>query len=95
MAVTGRDPFDPDCSTVAELKAHDHRGGLGDTIVKQRLETVPLDRLAPIRAHHATWADRTEDVRGILRDGIRRAEGRTQATLDAVTDRRDLFRPAS
>lgn len=95
MAVTGRGPFDPDYTTVAELKANEHRGGLGDTIVKQSRETVPLDRLAPIRAHHATCADRTDDVRGILRDGIRRADGRTQATLDALTDRRDLFRPAS
>ncbi|MGU3404106.1 hypothetical protein [Methylobacterium brachiatum] len=86
------DLFDPDRDSVHEPKSHYRRGGLGDTAVKRRLETVLLDLLAPIREHRATWADRPDDVRDILCDGTRRAREVTQATLQAVKDVLGLYR---
>lgn len=94
VVFTYLDAFDPDRDTVAEMKAHYRRGGLGDTVVKQRLETVLLDLLAPIRASRAAWAHRPDDVRDILRDGTRHARGVTQATLDTVKDALGLYRLA-
>ncbi|WP_411901719.1 tryptophan--tRNA ligase [Methylorubrum thiocyanatum] len=94
VVFTDPDAFDPDRDTIAELKARYRRGGLGDTVVKQRLETVLLDLLAPIRASRAAWAHRPDDVRDILRDGTRHARGVTQATLDTVKDALGLYRLA-
>lgn len=91
VVFTYLDAFDPDRDTVAEMKAHYRRGGLGDTVVKQRLETVLLDLLAPIRASRAAWAHRPDDVRDILRDGTRHARGVTQVTLDTVKDALGLY----
>lgn len=92
VVFTYLDAFDPDRDTVHELKAHYRRGGLGDTAVKRRLETVLLDLLAPIRERRASWADRPDDVRDILRDGTGRAREVTQATLEAVKDALGLYR---
>ena len=92
VVFTYLDAFDPDRDTVHELKAHYRRGGLGETAVKRRLETVLLDLLAPIRQRRAAWADRSDDVRDILRDGTRRARGVTHATLETVKDALGLFR---
>lgn len=94
VVFTDLDAFDPDHDTVAEMKAHDRRGGLGDTVMKQRLETVLLDLLAPIRASRAAWAHRSDDIRDILRDGTRHGRGFTQATLDTVKDALGLYRLA-
>ena len=84
--------FDPDRDTVHELKAHYQRGGLGDTTVTRRLETVRFDPLEPIRERRAAWADRPDDVRDILRDGSRRVREVTQATLETVKDALGLDR---
>ena len=92
VVFTYLDTFDPDRDTVAELKARYRRGGLGDTTVKRRLETVQLDLLAPIRARRATWADRPDNVREVLRAGTCRACGVTQSTLEAVKNALGLFR---
>lgn len=78
VVFTDLDAFDPD----------------RDTVLKQRLETVLLDLLAPIRASRAAWAHRPDDVRDILRDGTRHARGVTQATLDTVKDALGLYRLA-
>ncbi|AIQ89408.1 Tryptophanyl-tRNA synthetase [Methylobacterium oryzae CBMB20] len=94
VVFTYLDAFDPDCDALAALKAHYRRGGLGDTAVKRRLETVLLDLLAPIRSRRAAWADRPDDVRDILRDGTRRARRVTQSTLEAVKDALGLYRVA-
>lgn len=94
VVFTYLDAFDPDRDTVSEMKAHYRRGGLGDTVVKQRLKTVLLDLLAPIRASRVAWADRPDDVVDILRDGTRHARGVTQATLDTVKDALGLYRLA-
>ncbi|MBB2964273.1 tryptophan--tRNA ligase [Methylobacterium sp. R2-1] len=94
VVFTYLDAFDPDRDTVAEMKAHYRRGGLGDTVVKQRLETVLLDLLASIRVSRGAWADRPDDIADILRDGTRHARGVTQATLDTVKDALGLYRLA-
>ena len=56
-------------SGVAEMKAHYRRGGLGDSVVKQRLEAVLQGMLAPIRA-------RREELRARTRARYADAQGR-------------------
>ena len=41
------DAFDTDKEGLAEMKAHYQRGGLGDSVVKKRLEGILQDLLAP------------------------------------------------
>ena len=63
-------------STAVELR-YDVTNAILPYEVKQRLETVLLDLLAPIRARRAAWANRPDDVADILRDGTRHARGVT------------------
>jgi tryptophanyl-tRNA synthetase len=50
------DAFDPEKDKLEEMKAHYVRGGLGDSIVKKRLEVVLQEMLAPIRARREELA---------------------------------------
>jgi hypothetical protein len=50
------DVFDPEKAGLAEMKAHYVRGGLGDSIVKKRLEAILQELLAPIRARREVLA---------------------------------------
>jgi len=50
------DAFDTDRAGLAEMKAHYVRGGLGDSVVKKRLENVLQELLAPIRARRDEFA---------------------------------------
>ena len=50
------DAFDPDKEGVAAMKEHYTRGGLGDSVVKKRLEGVLQEMLAPIRARRVEFA---------------------------------------
>jgi tryptophanyl-tRNA synthetase len=92
VAFTWLDAFDPDEDGVAELKAHYRRGGLGDMAVKQRLEGVLQELLAPIRARRADCARYPDYVLDVLREGTRKARAITQATLDEVRDALGIFR---
>ena len=69
VVFTYLDAFDADEAGVAELKAHYRRGGLGDRAVKQRLETVLENLLAPIRERRAECARYPDYVLDILREG--------------------------
>jgi tryptophanyl-tRNA synthetase len=91
VVFTYLDAFDADRQADEDLKAHYRRGGLGDMVLKQRLETILHDLLAPIRERRSALAQHPSDVLDVLRDGTRRARDETQATLDKIRDGLGLF----
>jgi tryptophanyl-tRNA synthetase len=91
VVFTYLDAFDEDRATVEELKAHYRRGGLGDAVVKRRLEDILQALLAPIRERRAALARNSGDVLDILRTGTLVARDTTQATLDDVRSGLGLF----
>jgi len=94
VVFTYLDAFDADADGVAELKAHYRRGGLGDKAVKQRLEAVLEELLAPIRERRAAFARDPDIVLDVLRDGTREAGAVTAATLEEVREGLGIFRAA-
>jgi tryptophanyl-tRNA synthetase len=84
VVFTYLDAFDGDQAMVTELKAHYRRGGLGDAVVKRRLEDILQTLLAPIRERRAALARDPGYVLGVVRAGTRSAQSRTQATLDEL-----------
>jgi tryptophanyl-tRNA synthetase len=91
VVFTYLDAFDEDRQAVEDLKAHYRRGGLGDTVLKQRLEAILQNLLAPIRERRQVLAQQSSNVLDILREGTRRAQNETQATLDELRDGLGLF----
>ncbi len=91
VVFTYLDAFDEDQAGVAALKAHYRRGGLGDMAVKQRLEAILQDLLAPIRERRAAYARDPDYVLDVLREGTRKARAITAATLDEVRSGLGLF----
>lgn len=63
------DAFDGNPDEVAELKAHYRRGGLGDSVVKRRLEERLQALLEPIRAKREALAQDRGYLRDVLRSG--------------------------
>jgi len=78
------DAFDPNTHEVDALKEHYQRGGLGDSVVKKRLESVLQDLLEPIRKRRATYAQDKGAVMHLLLQGTKRANGAAQQTLEEV-----------
>jgi tryptophanyl-tRNA synthetase len=86
------DAFDPDSTTVDELKERYRGGGLGDVALKRRLEGVLEALVAPIRARRAELARDRAYVMDVLRAGSERANATTAAVLRDV---REAFALAS
>ena len=80
------DALDPDTTAVSELKAHYRRGGLGDAVLKRRLEDVLEQVIAPMRARRTAFASDRAYVRDMLREGTARAEGVTRSVLRTVRE---------
>ncbi|SFI08088.1 tryptophanyl-tRNA synthetase [Collimonas sp. OK307] len=78
------DAFDLDRDGLAEMKAHYVRGGLGDSLVKARLEACLQDLLAPIRARREELAKDKGHVMQILKDGTAKAREVAAKTADEV-----------
>ena len=78
------DAFDPDKAALAEMKAHYVRGGLGDSVVKKRLDVVLQELLAPIRARREEFAKDRGQVLQILKEGTARAREIAAVTTDEV-----------
>ena len=78
------DAFDPDKEGVAAMKEHYTRGGLGDSVVKKRLEGVLQEMLAPIRARREELAKDRGQVLQILKEGTARAREIAAVTTDEV-----------
>ena len=82
------DAFDPEPQEIAELKARYRRGGLGDSALKRRLETVLDALLAPIRSRRAQYARDPGEVLRMIAAGTATARQHAAATLDEI---RGLF----
>ncbi len=94
VVFTYLDAFDEDRAGVAALKAHYRRGGLGDMAVKQRLEAILQNVLAPIRERRASYASNPEYVLELLREGTKKARAVTAVTLEEVRSGLGVFRLA-
>ena len=78
------DVFDPDKQALDVMKEHYRRGGLGDTIVKNRLLEVLLALLDPIRARRHEFAKDPGEVMRILKDGTAAAQEVAAKTIQEV-----------
>jgi tryptophanyl-tRNA synthetase len=78
------DAFDTDKEGLAEMKAHYTRGGLGDSVVKKRLEGILQELLAPIRARREEYAKDRGHVLQILKEGTLKAREVAAQTTDEV-----------
>ena len=78
------DAFDPDKAALAEMKAHYVRGGLGDSVVKKRLDAVLQELLAPIRARREEYAKDRGQVMQMLKEGTMVAREAAARTLNEV-----------
>ncbi|GGC20745.1 tryptophan--tRNA ligase [Pseudoduganella buxea] len=78
------DAFDTDKAALEEMKAHYTRGGLGDSIVKKRLEAVLQEMLAPVRARREEYAKDKGYVMQLLKEGTMRAREVAAQTADEV-----------
>lgn len=75
------DIFDPNKEEVAELKAHYTRGGLGDVVLKRRLNDIMQTVLTPIYQRRQEFAQQPELLDSILQQGCQVAHERTQEVL--------------
>lgn len=78
------DAFDTDKAGLQEMKDHYTRGGLGDSVVKKRLEAVLQDMLAPIRARREELAKDKGYIMQVLKEGTMRAREVAARTTDEV-----------
>jgi tryptophanyl-tRNA synthetase len=78
------DAFEPDVAALEELKARYRRGGLADSVIKNRLEGRLQELIAPMRqARHRYAADKAQ-VLSMLKQGTLEARERAAATLGEV-----------
>lgn len=78
------DAFDTDKEGLQAMKDHYVRGGLGDSVVKARLEGILQDLLAPIRARREEYAKDPAEVLRILKAGTEKAREIAARTTDEV-----------
>lgn len=84
VVFTYLDVFDPDVEAVTKLKEHYARGGLGDTVLKNRLAGVLEEFLGPIRKRRAEFAKDPAAVYKILEKGTEKARETAAKTLVRV-----------
>lgn len=78
------DAFDTDLASLEEMKAQYAKGGLGDSIVKKRLNEVLQAMLEPIRARRAEFAKDPGAVMAILKAGTEKVEKIAAQTIHEV-----------
>ena len=78
------DAFDPDQESLADLKARYVHGGVGDSVVKKRLEGVLQEMLAPMRARREEFAKDRGAVLQMLKEGTMKARAIAAVTADEV-----------
>lgn len=81
VVFTYLDAFCEDKKTVAEMKAHYQRGGLGDVKVKKFLLEVLENILTPIRQRRAEYEAQPDEVIKILREGTAAAREKAAEVL--------------
>ena len=84
VVFTFLDAFDPDRDAVEELKAHYRRGGLGDSVVKRRLEGILQELIAPIRERRQHFAQDRGEVMAMLKRGTDRASAVAAQTMSEI-----------
>jgi tryptophanyl-tRNA synthetase len=82
------DAFDPRREEVEELKLRYQAGGLGDAVLKQRLEEVLQSVVGPIRERRRELAGDLEGVRSILSTGTARMR---ETAMGVLRDVRAVF----
>lgn len=80
------DIFDARKEEVEELKAHYRRGGLGDMVIKKRLNEILQGTLAPLRQRREQFAKDPAAVMAIVRTGTERARTVAAATMMRVRE---------
>ena len=91
VVFTYLDAFDNEQAVVADLKDCYRRGGLGDSVVKERLDNVLQALLAPIRERRRALALDPGYVIGIVKEGTLRSRELTNSTLKEVRTALGLF----
>ncbi|WP_430649732.1 tryptophan--tRNA ligase [Bradyrhizobium retamae] len=91
VVFTYLDAFDDDHTAVEDLKARYIRGGLGDSIVKKRLDDVLQALLGPIRDRRRALARDPGYVLQVDKRGTAQAREITDATLRDVRAALGLF----
>ena len=81
VVFTYLDAFCEDKVTVAEMKEHYQRGGLGDVKVKKFLLEVLEEVLTPIRKRRAEYESQPDEVLKILKDGTAAAREKAAEVL--------------
>lgn len=92
MVFTYMDAFDEDREEVKALKEHYQFGGLGDVVLKRRLNDVLQALLAPIRKRREEFARDPGYVIDVLREGTGRGHKITTSVFEEVRERIGLFR---
>lgn len=85
------DAFDPNKEELEKLKEHYRRGGLGDMVLKNRLNGVIQDLLRPIRERRAEYEKHPEKVMDILFSGAHEARAVAGQTLEEVKEAMHLI----
>ena len=91
VVFTYLDAFDDDMEALTEIKAHYRRGGLGDIVLKQRLDRILQEVLEPIRERRSILAADRDYVIDVVRDGTATAKIRTEQTKQEIMDGLGLF----
>ena len=84
VVFTYLDAFCEDKKTVAEMKEHYQRGGLGDVKVKKFLQEVLEEILTPIRERRKNFEDNPAEVWKMLEDGTKIAREKAAEVLARV-----------
>ena len=84
VVFTYLDIFDPNQQEVAELKAHYRRGGLGDVVLKKRLNGIMQEVLRPIRERREQFAQDPGAVMQLLKAGSERTRQVAAQTMADV-----------
>ncbi|MDN7182757.1 tryptophan--tRNA ligase [Caballeronia sp. SEWSISQ10-4 2] len=95
VVFTYLDVFDDDRAEVERLKASYRAGGLGDMVLKNRLEDKLQALIAPMRERRERFAEDPGYVFSMLKAGTDRAKAVTQRTLDEVRTALGTFSFAS
>ncbi|MCZ4279198.1 tryptophan--tRNA ligase [Kiloniella laminariae] len=85
------DAFDEDQDEVEHLKTLYRQGGLGDAVIKRRLDEVLQNFLGPVRDRRALLSRDLGYVQQVVREGTERARAITEATYAEVTRALGLF----
>jgi tryptophanyl-tRNA synthetase len=78
------DAFDPDRQEVERLKERYRAGGLGDGLIKRRLDALLQELIRPIRERRFEFAKDPGFVREVIAKGTRIGRERTEETRDMV-----------